>query len=310
MDDRLRSLAARCTFPPPGSELRAGVSGGPDSLALLALASFAGCRVTAVHVDHGLRPGGADDAEVVAGAARRFGASFESHVLVVEGGANLEERARGARQRVLGPGAATGHTMDDQAETVLINLLRGAATDGLAAMRPGLRHPLLALRRAETHAVCRLLGLRPVHDPTNDDRRFLRNRVRQELLPLCNALAGRDVVPLLARQAGLMAEECDLLDAMAATVDATAAGALAGAPPALARRAVRRWLRAGADHPPDLAAVERVLAVASGARRATEVVPATRVRRSRGRLSAEPVSGSSPEVVSPPVLAADEGARC
>ena len=102
---------------------------------------------------------------------------------------------------MLGPDAATGHTADDQAETVLANLLRGAGVHGLAGMRAGPGHPLLGLRRAETVALCELLGLDPVQDPSNDDPRFVRNRVRHELLPLCSAIAGRDVVPVLARQA-------------------------------------------------------------------------------------------------------------
>jgi tRNA(Ile)-lysidine synthase len=293
-DALVGELLARCTFPAPGTPLRAGVSGGADSLALLALAAAAGCAVTAVHVDHGLRPGSAQEAEVVAAAARRFGAGFEARAVRPGPGPNLEARARAVRRAVLGPDASTGHTMDDQAETVLINMLRGAGRDGLAAMRPGPRHPLLGLRRSETHALCAALGLHPVHDPSNEDRRFLRNRVRLELLPLCNALAGRDVVPVLARQAALLAEEADLLEELAARLDATDARALAAAPSVLARRATRRWLRAGAAHPPDLAAVERVLAVAGGARRATEVAPARRVRRSGGRLWAEPAPRPAP----------------
>jgi tRNA(Ile)-lysidine synthase len=132
-----------------------------------------------------------------------------------------------------------------------------------------------------------------VADPSNDDPRHLRNRVRHELLPLCCTLAGRDVVPVLARQAGLLAGEADLLDALAAPLDASDAAALAAAPVPLARRAARRWLRADASHPPDLAAVDRVLAVARGEGRATDVAPGTRVRRSRGRITAGPVSGEA-----------------
>jgi tRNA(Ile)-lysidine synthase len=289
MGELLGSLGARCTFPPAGTELRCGVSGGADSLSLLVLATAAGCRVTAVHVDHGLRRGSSDEAAVVAEAAGRLGAGFRSEVVRVDRGPNLEARARAARLAVLGPEAATGHTMDDQAETVLINLLRGAGLPGLAAMRAGYRHPLLRLRRDETHALCAQSGLTPLHDPTNDDRRFLRNRVRHELLPLCSEMAGRDLVPLLARQAELMAAETELLDSLAAALDATDVAALRAAPEPLARRAARHWLRAERAHPPDFAAVERVLAVARGLGRATDVAPATRVRRSKGRLSAEPL---------------------
>jgi tRNA(Ile)-lysidine synthase len=287
------ALLGRCTFAPPGAALRCAVSGGPDSLALLALAVAAGCRVTAVHVDHGLRLGSAAEADVVADAAARLGAGFRAERVRIDPGPNLEARARLARRQVLGPGVATGHTMDDQAETVLVNLLRGAGRDGLAAMRPGVEHPLLSLRRAETHFLCASLGLHPIDDPSNRDRRFLRNRVRHELLPLCNALSGRDMVPVLARQARLMSEESEVLEALSADLDATDAKALAAAPPALGRRAVRRWLRAGAGYAPDAAAVERVLEVASGAVRATDVAPATRVERSRGRLSARPVTSPS-----------------
>ncbi len=133
--------------------------------------------------------------------------------------------------------------MDDQAETVFVNLLRGAGLDGLAGMRAGPVHPLLGIRRWQTHALCDALGLEPVQDPTNDDRRFVRNRVRHELLPLACAIAGRDLVPVLARQAALLADEADLLEELAAGIDPTDAAALARRPRPLARRATRRWLR-------------------------------------------------------------------
>ena len=279
-------LVARCTFPPPGTELVCGVSGGADSLALLVLAVAAGCAVTAVHVDHGLRPGSATEADVVAAAAERYGARFRADSVVVGPGPNLEARARRARHAVLGPDAALGHTADDRAETVLINLLRGAGVDGLAGIRPGLRHPLLDLRRAETEALCAAEGLRPVVDPTNADLSLVRNRVRHEVLPLLADVAGRDLVPVLVRQAGLLADTADHLDAEAATLDVTDARALAAADPVPARLAVRRWLRAHDDegHPPDAAAVERVLAVARGEARATDVGAGRRVERSSGRL--------------------------
>ncbi|HXQ74875.1 MAG TPA: tRNA lysidine(34) synthetase TilS [Acidimicrobiales bacterium] len=283
-------LLGRCTFPAPGTAVVCAVSGGPDSLALLVLACAAGMAVTAVHVDHGLRAGSDAEAEVVADAARRFGAAFRGETAVVEDGPNLEARARAARRAAVGPGAATGHTMDDQAETVLLNLLRGAGLDGLAGMRAGPRHPILGLRRTETRALCDALGLDPVRDRSNSDPRFRRNRVRHELLPLCCAVAGRDVVPVLARQAGLLAAEADLLDELAASVDPSDGAALAAAPGPLARRATRRWLRRDGPHPPDAAAVERVLGVARGEFRATDVVPGRRVRRSHGRLSLSPAA--------------------
>ncbi len=254
----LDGLLARCTFPSAGSDVTCAVSGGPDSAALLVLATRAGCRVTAVHVDHGLRAGSADEADVVAAIADRFGAAFRSVAVAVVDGPNLEARARAARYAALPADVLTGHTADDQAETLLVNLLRGAGTSGLAGMRPGPRRPLLGLRRAETEAVCDALALAVVRDPSNLDPRHLRNRVRHELRPLLDDLARRDLVPILTRQADLARDEADLLDELAAAIDPTDAKALVAAPVAIARRAVRRWLTG--EHPPDAATVERVLA--------------------------------------------------
>jgi tRNA(Ile)-lysidine synthase len=296
-DPVVGDLLGRCTFPASGTPLACGVSGGPDSLALLVLATAAGCEVTAVHVDHGLRPGSSGEAGVVADAATRFGAAFRAVRVHVVDGPNLEARAREARLAALGAGAATGHTADDQAETVLVNLLRGAGVHGLAGMRPGPSHPLLGLRRSETVGLCALMGLEPVSDPTNGDPRFVRNRVRAELLPLCSDIAGRDVVPVLARQSGLLAGDADLLDSIAGLLDPTDAAALAAAPPAQARRAVREWLAQG-SYPPPADAVERVLEVARLERRATEIPGGVRVARSRGRLSRGPVGGPGTPVQS------------
>lgn len=290
------ALVGRCSFPPPGTEVACAVSGGADSLALLVLAVEAGLTVTAIHVDHGLRVGSAAEAEVVSSAAARFGASFRSERAEVATGPNLEARGRAARYAVLPPGVLTGHTADDQAETVLLNVLRGAGLDGLAGIRRDGRRPLLDLRRHETEALCATLGLHPVHDPSNTDPAFRRNRVRHELVPLLDDIAGRDVTAVLARQAELLAEASDLLVELAATIDPTDAAALRTAPPALARLAVRSWLRAtgggggggGEGHPPDSATVARVLDVAAGRSAATEVGSGWRVSRTAGRLRLEP----------------------
>jgi tRNA(Ile)-lysidine synthase len=264
------------------------VSGGADSLALLVLATRAGCEVTAVHVDHGLRPGSAAEASVVRAAASRFGAGFRAVRAAVAPGPNLEARARAARYAALPVGALTGHTADDQAETVLLNLIRGAALDGLAGMDPA-RRPLRRLRRTETRALCAALGLAPVADPSNADLSIRRNRVRHELLPLLDAIGERDVVAVVARQAELARDDVVLLDALAAGIDPCDARGLVAAPVPLARRAVRGWLRAsgpgGAEcHPPDAAAVERVLRVARGDVVACEVAGGWRVARTAGRL--------------------------
>jgi tRNA(Ile)-lysidine synthase len=260
------------------------VSGGADSLALLVLACAAGCRVTAVHVDHCLRSESAVEADLVAAVAERCGAAFRAERAAVEPGPNLEARARDARFGVLPPDVLTGHTADDQAETVLLNLLRGAGLDGLTGMGPG-RHPIIGLRRAETRALCAELGLTPAHDPSNDDVAFRRNRVRHEVLPLLDDVAQRDVAAVLARQADLLREEAELLDALAEAIDPADARALAAAPAPLARRAVRMWLRQG--HPPPASAVERVLAVARGEATATDVGGGRRVARTGQRLRLE-----------------------
>jgi tRNA(Ile)-lysidine synthase len=252
------------------------------------LAVAAGGVATAVHVDHGLRPGSADEARVVEETAGRLGAPFRSVTVDVSPGPNLEARARAARYAALPPDVLTGHTADDQAETVLLNLLRGAGLDGLAAIRDDGRRPLLGLRRTETHRLCGELRLPVVEDPSNLDRSLRRNRVRHELIPLLDAIAERDVAAVLARQASLLADDAAYLDDLAAELDPVDARALAVAPLPLARRAVRRWLRGVAGgpecHPPDAAAVDRVLQVARGEVRATEVSGHS-IRRRAGRLT-------------------------
>ena len=282
-------LLAEARFPPAGTEVSCAVSGGADSLALLVLAVDAGCDVTAIHVDHGLREGSDREADAVAAAAERFGARFAARTATVAPGPNLEARARTARYAALPQDVLTGHTADDQAETVLLNLMRGAGLDGLAGIRDDGRRPLLRLRRTDTRALCAELGLVPLEDPSNDDATFRRNRVRHELLPLLDGIAGRDVAAVIARQAGRLAGEAELLDELAAAIDVTDAKALAAAPEPLARRAVRAWLRSpDGGHPPDSATVERVLAVARGAVVACEVAGVGRVARSGGRLRLEP----------------------
>lgn len=282
-------LLARCTFPAEGTAINCAVSGGADSLTLMILGVAAGCDVTAIHVDHGLRSGSADEANVVKDAAVRFGAHFVSMRSEVAGGPNLEARARAARFSVLPAGTFTGHTADDQAETVLLNLLRGAGIDGLAGMTSQ-NHPLLGIRRRETRQLCEELELQPVEDPSNHDPSILRNRVRHELMPVIDALAGRDVAAVIARQTHLIHDEITVLDELASEIDPTDARAVAAAPRSLARRALRAWLRSNLDieqHPPDQDAIERVLAVAQGSAIACDISNGIRVRRSRQRLRIE-----------------------
>jgi tRNA(Ile)-lysidine synthase len=273
-------LLERCTFATSGT-LHCAVSGGADSLALLLLASRTQQPVVAWHVDHGVRRNSADEFALVRQVAEALGAEAELRNVRVEPGPNLEARAREARFSVLPPDVLTGHTADDQAETVLINLLRGSGTAGLAGMRRD-RHPLLRIRRSETHAMCAEVGVQPLHDPMNDDDRYQRVRLRNEVIPLLREIAQRDVVDLISRQAEMLRDDNDLLDELAAMIDVTDARALADAPVALARRAIRQWL---ADPlPPDAATVERVLTVARGEATACDVGRGKQVRRSRQRL--------------------------
>ena len=261
-------------------------------MALLALAVAAQLNVTAIHVDHRLRPESASEADIVRAAAKSLGAQFRAVTVNVGQGPNLEARARQARYEALPDDVLTGHTADDQAETVLLNILRGAGVDGLAGIRPTggpshqVGHPLLAIRRAETEAVCDLLGWVPVSDPSNNDHSLLRNRIRQQILPVLNEAAHRDLTPILSRQAALMADDANFLDELAAEIDPTDAKALASAPVALARRAIRRWL--SGNHPPDAASVERVLAVARGEVIACELPGGFRISRTTQRISITP----------------------
>jgi tRNA(Ile)-lysidine synthase len=271
-------------------------SGGTDSLALLALAASAGLDPTAVHVDHGARPESAAEADAVRRRAGALGAGFLGVRVQVDPGPGFEARARQARYQALegaraelGAGCVlVGHTRDDQAETVLLNLLRGGAVAGLAGMPPrrgSVVRPLLGVARAELAELCARLGLDPLEDPMNADCAHRRVWLRREVIPLLEGGTGRDLRALLARQAIVARAESEHLDGLAAEAlaevgDPPSAAALAALPPALARRVVRAWLpvtAAGLEH------VEAVLEVAAGKRRSADL-PGVRVVRSAGRL--------------------------
>jgi tRNA(Ile)-lysidine synthetase-like protein len=202
----------------PGEAVVVACSGGPDSMALVdALARLAPprrWRLHVVHVDHGLRPGSAAEAEPVAALAARLGLDFTAIAVEVAAGPSLQDQARRARHRGLAAVAdrlgataiALGHTADDQAETVLMRLLTSATPGSLRAMaeREGrLARPLLRVWREATVAYCAGLGLTPADDPSNRDPRFLRSRVRHDLLPALEAVfpgARRRLVVLAERQ--------------------------------------------------------------------------------------------------------------
>ena len=291
--DPTAPLLDRCAFPPAGTAVDCAVSGGPDSTALLVLAVAAGLEVTCWTVDHGLRSTSVDEVRLVAHNALSLGVPTVTVDGLVVDGPDLEQRARDVRRAALPGGVLTGHTADDQAETVLLNLLRGAGVPGTAGIGEPDRRPLLALRRTETRGLCAALGLKVVDDPSNDDPRFTRNRVRHEVLPLLADVAGRDPVPLLARHATLAGEATGLLAGLVVDVDPADVRSVADLPDDLVRLAVRRWLTvqvtgpiAGCSTgpPPDQASVDRVLDVVRGRVVATEVAGGHRVRRSAGFL--------------------------
>ncbi|HEY2703536.1 MAG TPA: tRNA lysidine(34) synthetase TilS [Candidatus Dormibacteraeota bacterium] len=200
----------------PGETVLVACSGGPDSLTLLdGLARLAPPRrlhLVVAHVDHGLREGSAAEADAVAVAAGRRGLDFARLRVMVEPGGSLQDAARRARHAALrglaverGAGAvALGHTADDQAETVLMRALSGATPRALTGMAPRtgpLVRPLLRLWRRDTVAYCAALGLDPLDDPSNRDPRFLRTRVREELIP-----ALEEVFPAARRRLVALAE--------------------------------------------------------------------------------------------------------
>jgi tRNA(Ile)-lysidine synthase len=217
-----------------GELVLAACSGGADSLALAAATAFVaprlGLRAGGVTVDHGLQSGSAERAAEIAALLARLGLDpvRSTAVTVPLTGASLgpENAARVARYGALDAAAADygaaavllGHTLDDQAETVLLGLARGSGGRSLAGMparRGRYRRPLLAVRRASTAAACAELGLEPWQDPHNSDVRFTRARVRHQALPALEAALGPGVAEALARTAGQLRADAECLDDLA-----------------------------------------------------------------------------------------------
>ncbi len=214
-----------------GIEAFVGVSGGPDSLALALATGFeaprAGRRIGAVVVDHGLQEGSDAVAQLAASAASAAGLApvlVRRVVVGADGGPEAAARIarRSAFDAVLAETGATriltAHTLDDQAETVLLGLARGSGPDSIAGMRvdaPPYLRPLLGVRRSATVAVCAEAGVRPWSDPHNTDRRFTRVRLRLDALPALETAAGPGVAEALARTAAQLQEDAAALDALA-----------------------------------------------------------------------------------------------
>jgi tRNA(Ile)-lysidine synthase len=238
-----------------GDRVAVAVSGGADSLALAAAVAWVaprlGLRAGAVTVDHGLQAGSADRAAAVARVCARLGLDPVAVERVTVGRCGgPEAAARTARYAALDRAsnemgatlAVLGHTLDDQAETVLLGLARGSGARSLAGMpqRSG-RHlrPFLGVRRETTVAACAALALTPWDDPHNADRSFSRARVRHDALPALEAALGPGVTEALARTAGLLRADADALDDWAKSVGSLAVADLAALPAAVRHRVLR-----------------------------------------------------------------------
>ena len=246
-------------------------SGGADSLALAFAVDYVttrrGLGHSAVVIDHGLQDDSTEVAGRVADQLATLGYDDVSVVTVdvdQSSAVGPEAAARQARYRALDAEARAraatvwlGHTLDDQAETVLLGLARGSGSRSLAGMVPRAGHlvrPFLRIRRTTTEQVCAELGLEPWQDPHNSDRRFTRVRVRDIVLPTLEAELGPGVAEALSRTAELVRDDSELLDQLAAQTSRAAEGlggtdtldcaALESQPPALRRRIIRLWLLA------------------------------------------------------------------
>jgi tRNA(Ile)-lysidine synthase len=253
-----------------GDGVLVSVSGGPDSVCLLEslirLRRLFQIRLEVFHFDHALRDTSSRDAAYVRRLAHRH--RMRLHVRVADDepppGHSVEAWATAARSNAANDvrrdtGAAVlaeAHTLDDQAETVLLNIVRGTGLEGAAGIIPGTRaigivQPLLAVSRDEVEACCRALGLRPRRDPMNDDRRFLRSAIRHDVLPAIERATGREVRSSIARTAELLRADLDELRSAAALADHDVtmqpsehevrfdAARLAGLPRPVATRVVR-----------------------------------------------------------------------
>lgn len=305
----------------PGETVLVAVSGGPDSIcmvhALHALRRLFKIKLEVFHFDHRLREDSASDARYVRRIADRLELPF--HLRVAEDqprrGASVEDWAHRARVGALGLAlrdcgaskAAIGHTRDDQAEQVLLALLRGGGLDALAGLRPTRGphvRPLLEVTREDVEAMDRELHLRARHDTSNDDKRFLRNAIRHEVLPAIAEATGRDARDTIARTAGLLRADADELHLRAVraaddvltdgpdgwSIDAEALEAL---PSSIAGRVVLEALyRAG--YSPSTEHVLAVLDLAEGRPGRTRDLPGgTRARRERGYIALPSANGET-----------------
>ena len=267
----------------PDGPVAAAVSGGADSLALAAALAFERPGAVALVVDHGLQPGSAEVAARAAEQCRALGLAAQvltarhppdmcdpqhpgagdcttpaaaapaAPAAAAGAGGGPEGRARALRYALLDAAAdhldlqavLLGHTLDDQAETVLLGLARGSGTRALAGMAPTrgrYRRPLLGLTRATTAAACEQAGLTAWQDPHNADPAHARVRVRRTVLPTLETALGPGVAQALARTARQLREDADALDALTPDLeDAPRTATLEALLPAVRARALKRW---------------------------------------------------------------------
>ncbi len=304
----------------------AAVSGGADSLALAAALAHLRPGSYALVVDHGLQPGSAEVAERAAEQCRSLG--LDAHVLQAaapvtrskpdpqhpdagdvasissssssssSSRSGPEAAARAARYAALDAVVARdgltavllGHTLDDQAETVLLGLARGAGARALAGMadRPPYLRPLLGVQRATTRQACAQAGLAPWDDPHNSDPAFARVRARAHVLPVLEAELGPGTAAALARSAAQLREDADALDALTPLTDDVAV--LAALPAALRSRALKRWAEQACGAAVTSAHVQALRALVDDWRGQGPVAlpGGVQVRRRDGRLACLP----------------------
>ena len=287
----------------PTGEVVVGVSGGADSLALALGAQWAAARsgtvVRCIVVDHGLQDGSDAVARRVVEQldARGIHAEVRRVAVDLESGDGLESAARDTRLETLaaeGVPVLLGHTLDDQAESVLLGLLRGSGVRSLAGMaqvRAPFLRPLLGIRRTTTQQACGEWGIEYWSDPHNTDERFARVRVRNHVGGLSEAL-GRDVAPALARSATLARIDADYLDGLALGVGVKAlsgrdlrADVVADLPDAIRLRVIRDWLAAHGVEPLAMVHLQAVDALVAAWRGQGPVdLPGARVLRTDGTL--------------------------
>ena len=321
--ERVTATARKHEMFLPGERVLVSVSGGPDSMclfhSLVRLRRLFRIRLDVFHFDHDVRRGSAEDAEYVRRAAARLKVPF--HLEVADGARDPElspehwarEVRRAATGRVLleigAARVAVAHTLDDQAETVLLAAMTGSGLEGVAGIRPVLGtwvQPLLDVTRREVEAFCSALRLRPRRDPTNRDASLLRNAVRLRGLPALERAAGRDVRAPIARTASVLQEDAELLKEQALPAiqelveeepdgaSVPVAGLLALPSPVAARVVHAAILRAGV--PPQRDHVDAVLDLARGRPgRRTDLGRGLNARRGREYLHLSRASPSDQE---------------